>query len=179
MPQEIIDFWFSAETRKLWFNSTPDFDRLISERFQGLVQQACRGELDHWIKTAEGCLALVIVLDQFPLNMYRGTAQSFHGERQSTAVAAAAIEAGLDKQLLVDQRAFLYMPFMHSEDLGDQKTALKLFDQPGLESNLRFARHHYAIIDKYGRFPHRNAALERASTGAEVEYLDSREAFTG
>ncbi len=179
MPRQIIDFWFADGTRKFWFKSTPEFDRELSERYQDTWEQASRGELNHWLQTAEGCLALVIVLDQFPLNMFRGNAQSFASEVQSRDVATVAIEQGLDKVLPVEQLAFLYMPYMHSEALEDQKLALELFAQPGLESNLRFAHHHHAIVEKYGRFPHRNAALGRTSTDAEIEYLNSKEAFTG
>jgi len=179
MPQQIIDFWFADEVRKLWFKSTAEFDRTICERFEDILKQADRGELDHWTESAEGCLALVIILDQFPLNMFRGSAQSFATEAQSREVARVVIEKGFDKMLPAEQQAFLYMPFMHSEDLADQELALKLFDQPGMESNLRFARHHHAIVETYGRFPHRNTALGRTSTAAEIEYLNSREAFTG
>jgi uncharacterized protein (DUF924 family) len=179
MPQQIIDFWFSDATRKLWFNSTPEFDRELCERYQDTWERARRGELDHWMQTAEGCLALVIILDQFPLNMFRDSEQSFASEAQSRDVAAAAIEQDFDKALPAEQRSFLYMPYMHSETLEDQELALQLFDQPGLESNLRFANHHHAIIEKYGRFPHRNAALGRTSSDAEIEYLNSKEAFTG
>ena len=179
MPQAIIDFWFADETRKLWFNSTSKFDRSLSERFMHSWERACRGELDHWMETGEGCLALVIILDQFPLNMFRGSAQCFTSEAQSRVVATVAIERGFDKELPAEQRTFMYMPFMHSEDLKDQELALKLFDQPGLESNLRFARHHHSIIEKYGRFPHRNAHLGRDNTDAEIEYLNSKEAFNG
>ena len=179
MPQKIIDFWFADDVRKLWFNSTAEFDRSLFERFEESLQQAGRGELDHWMKSAQGCLALVILLDQFPLNMFRGSAQSFATEAQSREVARVAIEMGFDKALPAEQQAFLYMPFMHSEDLADQQLALELFDQPGMESNLRFARHHHAIVETYGRFPHRNAALGRINTAIETEYLNSREAFTG
>jgi uncharacterized protein (DUF924 family) len=179
MPQEIIDFWFSDEVRKLWFNSTSQFDTSLRERFLVRWQQASRGELDHWQQSAVGCLALVIILDQFPLNMFRGQAQSFATEGQSRAVAQAAIDQGFDRQLDVGQRAFLYLPFMHSEALVDQRRALELFAQPGLEDNLRFARHHHDIIDRFGRFPHRNEALGRHSSAAEIEYLNSKQAFTG
>ena len=179
MPQQIIDFWFADGTRKFWFNSTPKFDQELSERYQDTWEQASRGELDHWLQTAEGCLALVIILDQFPLNMFRGNAQSFASEVRSRDAATIAIEQGFDKVLPVEQLAFLYMPYMHSETLEDQKLALELFAQPRLESNLRFAHHHHAIIEKYGRFPHRNAALGRTSTDAEIEYLNSKKAFTG
>ena len=179
MPQEILDFWFSDEVRKLWFNSTAEFDALLRERYLSLWQQASRGELNHWMQTPEGCLALVIILDQFPLNMFRGEAQSFASEAQSRDVAQTAIQHNFDRALADQQRAFLYMPYMHSEALADQKRALELFDQPGLEGNLRFARHHHDIVEKFGRFPHRNKALGRKSSAAEIEYLNSKEAFTG
>jgi len=179
MAQEIIDFWFSDEVRKLWFNSTPQFDASLRERFLPLWQQASRGELDQWQQSAVGCLALVIILDQFPLNMFRAQAQSFATEAQSRGVAQVAIDQGFDQDLDIGQRAFLYMPFMHSETLADQQRALELFDQPGLEDNLRFARHHHGIIEKFGRFPHRNAALGRQNSAAEIEYLNSKQAFTG
>ena len=179
MAQEILDFWFSDQSRKLWFNSTEQFDRLLCERYLATWQQASRGELDHWQQSAGGCLALAIVLDQFPLNMFRDNAQCFSTEAQSRDVARVAIERGFDSQLTMEQRAFLYMPFMHSESLADQELALNLFDQPGLEGNLRFARHHCDIVKKYGRFPHRNKILGRESTAAEIEYLSSKEAFTG
>jgi uncharacterized protein (DUF924 family) len=179
MAQEILDFWFSDEVRKLWFNSTEQFDRLLCERYLATWEQASRGEFNDWQHSAEGCLALAIILDQFPLNMFRGKAQSFATEAQSRDVARVAIERGFDRQLTTEQRAFLYMPFMHSESLADQELALNLFDQPGLEDNLRFARHHHGIVEKFGRFPHRNAILGRESTAAEIEYLNSKEAFTG
>jgi len=179
MPQEILDFWFSDEVRKLWFKSTPEFDALLRERFEALCARAQQGELDGWLQSAEGCLALVIVLDQFPLNMFRGQAQSFASEAQSREVARLAIDKGFDRDLDPRSRAFLYMPFMHSEVFADQQLALQLFAQPGLEDNLRFARHHHDIVEKFGRFPHRNTALGRESSESEIEYLNSKEAFSG
>ena len=179
MPQDIIDFWFSEEVRKLWFNSTPEFDATLRTRYQSTWEQAGRGELDDWMQSPEGCLALVILLDQFPLNMFRGEGRCFSTEAKSREVARAAIEQGFDEQIAIEQRAFLYMPFMHSESLADQQYALQLFDQPGLEGNLRFAHHHHGIVEKFGRFPHRNEMLGRESTPEEVEYLNSKEAFTG
>ena len=177
--QEILDFWFADDTRKLWFDSTPEFDAQLRERYLGTWEAARRGELGRWMETAQGCLALAIVLDQFPLNMFRGEANSYSTEAQSREVSRTAIERGFDAQLEAGQKAFLYMPFMHSEKLEDQEFALELFAQPGLESNLRFARHHHGIVERFGRFPHRNAALGRDSTAAEIEYLNSKEAFTG
>lgn len=179
MPQNIIDFWFADETRKLWFNSTAEFDQRLRESYQETWEQASRGELDQWMQSAEGCLALVIILDQFPLNMFRNQAQSYATEAQSREVARFAIERKFDQALDAEGKAFLYMPFMHSESLEDQRLALELFEQPGLESNLRFARHHHDIVEKYGRFPHRNEALGRDSSEAELAYLNSKEAFTG
>jgi uncharacterized protein (DUF924 family) len=179
MPQEILDFWFSDEVRKLWFKSTPEFDALLRERFETLWMRAQQGELDDWLQSATGCLALVIVLDQFPLNMFRGQAQSFASEAQSREVARLAIDKGFDRDLDPRSRAFLYMPFMHSEVLADQQLALQLFAQPGLEDNLRFARHHHDIIEKFGRFPHRNKALGRESSESEIAYLNSKQAFSG
>ena len=179
MSQEIIDFWFSEEVSQRWFKSTPEFDRELAERFEETWEQAKNGDLDHWMQTAEGCLALVIVLDQFPLNMFRGEAKSFSTEARSLEVAAHALQQGFDDSLTARQKSFLYMPFMHSENLADQDRCLELFDQPGLESSLRFAHHHRGIIEKFGRFPHRNEPLGRENTEAEVEYLNSREAFTG
>ena len=179
MPQEILDFWFSDEVRKLWFKSTPEFDALLRERFETLWMRAQQGELDDWLQSATGCLALVIVLDQFPLNMFRGQAQSFASEAQSREVARLAIDKGFDRDLDPRSRAFLYMPFMHSEVLADQQLALQLFAQPGLEDNLRFARHHHDIIEKFGRLPHRNKALGRESSESEIAYLNSKQAFSG
>ena len=179
MPQDIIDFWFSEDNRKLWFNSTPEFDRQLRESYQETWERADRGELDHWKQSADGCLALVIVLDQFPLNMFRNSALCYATEAQSRDVARHAIAQGFDRDMPVERKAFLYMPFMHSERLEDQEFALTLFDQPGLESNLRFARHHHGIVARFGRFPHRNAVLGRESSEAEIEYLNSKEAFSG
>ena len=111
--------------------------------------------------------------------MFRGQAQSFVSEAQSREVARLAIDKGFDQDIEPGSRAFLYMPFMHSEMLADQQLALQLFAQPGLEDNLRFARHHHDIVEKFGRFPHRNEALGRESSESEIEYLNSKKAFTG
>lgn len=178
-PEDILEFWFSEEASKRWFDSTPAFDRLLRQRYESLWQRARRGELDDWRQSADGCLALVILLDQFPLNMYRGKADSFATEAQSREVARAALARGFDRSLPVERRAFLYMPFMHSEELADQERAVELFAQPGLEQSLRFARHHRDIVRRFGRFPHRNATLGRDSTADEIEYLNSKQAFRG
>lgn len=179
MYQELITFWFSDEASKYWFNSTREFDLLLTGKFEKAWQRAVRGELDYWGSNADGSLALVILLDQCPLNMYRGQALSFSSEAQSRDVARAAIDKGFDRELAVERKAFLYLPFMHSENIDDQTLSLKLFDQPGLEDNLKFARHHYGIVERFGRFPHRNATLGRDSTEDELNYLNSKAAFLG
>ncbi|MGD8567723.1 MAG: DUF924 family protein [Gammaproteobacteria bacterium] len=178
-PEDILAFWFSERVKPLWFNSTPDFDEEIRERYQDVYTAALNGELSHWQDTAPGSVALVIVLDQFPLNMFRGKAASFAGEQLAREVAHHAVNQGYDAQLEDQQKAFLYMPFMHSEDLADQDLSVQLFDKAGLTDNLRFAKHHRGIIQRFGRFPHRNAPLGRQSTDAEMAYLNSEEAFHG
>ena len=179
MYRELIEFWFSEEASKHWFNSTKTFDQALIDTYEGTWVEAKQGKLDHWQQSATGSLALVIVLDQFPLNMFRGQAKSFSTEALSREVASAATTKGFDQELAANQVSFLYMPFMHSEDLDDQALAVKLFNKPGLESNYRFARHHYNIVERFGRFPHRNKILGRKSSDAEIEYLDSREGFQG
>jgi uncharacterized protein (DUF924 family) len=178
-PQDILDFWFSDDMRSRWFASTPDIDVAIKHRFEPVWESALRGELDHWQGTPDGVLALILVLDQFPRNMFRGKAQAFAGGDRSLAVARQAIARGDDHLLGRDRVAFLYLPFMHSEALADQDLSVQLFEAAALAANLRFANHHRDIVRRFGRFPHRNAALGRASTAEELAYLASREAFKG
>ena len=178
-PQSILDFWFSEPAKKLWFRSTSDFDTEILDRYYTLWQQAKKQQLIDWEKTAEGCLALVIILDQFPLNMFRGNAKSFSTEKEALKITRYAISKFFDKKLEPIQLTFLYMPLMHSEDIDDQNLSVELFDKISLENNLRFAKHHRDIIKRFGRFPHRNTILGRTSTAEEIEYLNSPQAFTG
>ncbi|MEZ5536490.1 MAG: DUF924 family protein [Thiolinea sp.] len=178
-PQTILEFWYTPPMPEHWFRSTPAIDQLIRERFETIWQQAANGELENWKNTAEGCLALCIVLDQFPLNMYRGEARSFATEQQAVSVCKHAVAQGFDRQLPEERRSFLYMPLMHSENLADQDESVCLFEAAGLAENARFARHHRSLIERFGRFPHRNKILGRESTQAELDYLASDEAFTG
>jgi len=178
-PQAILDFWYADEMRTKWFASTPALDTLIRERFEPTWEAAVHGELDAWRNSPDGCLALAIILDQFPLNMFRGTARSFSSEGQAIAVAKQAIAQGFDQHIDPAQLAFLYMPLMHSEDLADQDLSVELFAAAGLENNLRFAKHHREIVRRFGRFPHRNVILARASTPQEMGYLNAPEAFKG
>ncbi len=178
-PDDILDFWYSPPMPQYWFASTPVIDADIRERFGALWEQAAAGELDAWQATPEGCLALCIVLDQFPLNMFRGEVRSFSTEQQAVVVSKQAVQRGFDTLLPLERRSFLYMPLMHSEHLVDQDESVRLFDAAGLDANARFARHHRDIVRLFGRFPHRNAVLGRESTAEELAYLASKEAFTG
>ncbi len=178
-PDSILDFWFSAPVRPLWFKSTPEFDAELRRRYADTWQAARRGELGAWESSANGALALVIVLDQFPLNMYRDRPEAFATEAASRDVARRAIAHGFDTGLDNSRRVFLYLPFMHSEDPADQDYSVQLFAQPGMEDTLKWARHHRDIVRRFGRFPHRNAVLGRASSAAEIAYLESEAAFHG
>ena len=179
MQQEIVEFWFSDEVKSKWFKSTPEFDQQLRDKYEKLWQQGVDGELESWTESPEGCLALVILFDQLPLNMFRGEQKCFETEQLSRNVADLAILRGFDQQLTDAQKGFLYMPFMHSEKLEDQVRSIELFEKAGLQENLRFAHHHHGIVEKFGRFPHRNAILGRDSTAEEIDYLNSKEAFTG
>ena len=177
--QEVLAFWFAERVRKRWFDSTPELDAEIRSRFQSLWERAAQGALEDWAGQPEGALALAIVLDQLPLNMFRGDARSFATERAAVGLAHEAVRRGLDRALEPERRVFLYMPLMHSEDLADQDESVRLFESGGLEDNARFARHHRELVRRFGRFPHRNAILGRESTPEELAYLASDEAFTG
>ena len=173
--KEILDFWFSDRVRPLWFNSTPEFDLELREQFMPTFQAASQGELDGWQTSPEGALALIIIFDQFPLNMFRRQPESFSTEAVARAVSEAAIAKGFDQHLADEQKAFLYLPFMHSEDLRDQDKSVELFTKAGLIENLKYAEHHRELIRRFKRFPHRNEILGRE----EIEYLNSKEAFHG
>ncbi len=179
-PADIIAFWYTPPISNHWFDSTPAIDTEIRDRFAALWQQAKQGELADWRDTAEGCVALCIVLDQLPLNMFRGEPRCFSTEQQAVAVCKHALAQGFDQQLSAEQAMFLYMPLMHSEHRADQDLSVRLFAAiPALKDNARFAQHHRGIVERFGRFPHRNKILGRESTAAEIEYLNSKEAFTG
>ncbi len=170
-PEEIIHFWFEEIDSKKWFEKSEKFDSEIRSRFKAVYELALKGDTRSWRSTAQGRLAEILVLDQFSRNMFRGTARAFEGDPLALKLAQEAVELKLDQDLPVYQRAFLYMPFMHSEDLAMHEKALKLFQQKGLESNLKFEILHQKIIERFGRFPHRNAILGRPSTPEEIEFL--------
>ena len=177
--EALINYWFSEAIRVAWFRSTPELDRQIAERWQHHWELARHHHYDHWNDTPHRALALVILFDQIPLNIFRGDERCFASENQAVAVSYQAIDSGFDQQLSQEQLPFLYMPLMHSESLAHQDRSVKLFEQAGLEGNLRYARHHRELIRRFGRFPHRNKILGRTNTDEEREYLNSAEAFTG
>lgn len=169
--QMIMDFWFKETTPAQWFGKSDAFDQLLKQRFTNLHQQASAGELFSWRSSAEGRLAEIIVLDQFSRNMYRDVPRAFAQDATALVLAQEAIALGLDQQLDQNQKAFLYMPYMHSESKIIHELALQLFTQLGNENNLKFEIMHKAIIDQFGRYPHRNAVLGRTSTPEEVAFL--------
>ena len=176
--KSILTFWFGDKTspdygkpKSFWFMSTPEIDRSIQDTFGSLYELAVKGELDDWLKTPEGSLSLVIILDQLSRNMFRGLPQSFAGDSKALEVAKAAIEKRYDQLLPKFQCVFLYMPFMHSEKLKDQYKSVELFEALGIAVNLDYAIKHKEIIVRFGRFPHRNVILGRASTPEELEFL--------
>lgn len=171
-PQEVLHFWFEEATPAQHFTQDAAFDAAIRARFADLQQAAARGELSAWRDTRDGRLAEVIVLDQFPRNLFRDDARAFATDGIALVLAQEAIRAGIDRGLQPARRAFLYMPFMHTESRAIHVDAERLFRQPGLEANYKFELKHKAIIDRFGRYPHRNAVLGRTSTPEELAFLE-------
>jgi len=169
--QEIIDFWFTEITPAAWFKKDTEFDQLIESRFLSIHTAANQCELYHWRDSAQGRLAEIIVLDQFSRNIYRDTAAAFSSDALALALAQEAIHVGSQLVLSAEQRAFLYMPFMHSESAAIQEVSLELFADPDLKDNYEFALQHKDIIDRFGRYPHRNHLLGRDSTEEEQAFL--------
>ncbi len=176
---DILNFWYSEPMKKNWFKATAEIDQQIRQRFESSWQQAAKGELDHWKVSADSCLALIILLDQMPLNMFRGEALSFSTEADAVAATLYGLQQAYDEQLEAGRLAFFYMPLMHSESLQHQDLAVEKFSARNMQDNLRFAKHHRELIRQFGRFPHRNAILNRESTPQELEYLNSKQAFKG
>lgn len=168
---DVLTFWFHDIDPKLRFQKNLQFDEQIRERFLPTYQDVAAGKTAAWRETPEGRLAEVIVLDQFPRNMFRGTERSFESDELALARAQDAVKTGADQKLEIKQRGFLYMPYMHSESKAVHEEVVKLFSQPGLENSLDFELRHKAIIDRFGRYPHRNEILGRTSTLAEIEFL--------
>jgi len=178
----LIDFWFGPPgspvrfaQRDVWFEVNPAFDAQCRERFGALRGRAAAGECADWTLEAEPCLALVLLLDQFPRNLFRGSAAAFATDGQARDAARAALGRGFDRSLPASWRQFIYLPFEHSEDLADQELSVKLAGalarDPAFARALDYAQRHHAIIARFGRFPHRNAALGRMSTPEEEAFL--------
>lgn len=176
-PNTILDFWFNELTQEQWFKKDDAIDALIKQRFFDTYQQAAKGEFYSWRQTAEGRLAEIIILDQFPRNMFRGNAQSFATDPMALVLAQEAVAQNDNEKLQGAQKAFLLMPYMHSESKLIHQQAVKLFSAPGLEHNLEFEHKHKDIIDRFGRYPHRNEILGRESTAEEIEFLKDNPGF--
>ena len=170
-PADVVSFWREAGPDK-WFDKDDAFDRTIREKFLVVHEAAARGERAAWEDSAEGTLALVILLDQFPRNMFRDSPHAFATDPLARAVARRAIAAGFDQATDANMRQFFYLPFMHSEFLADQDRCVALYAALGDPDLSKYADGHRDIIAKYGRFPHRNRALGRDTTQAEQEFLN-------
>ncbi len=190
-PEDILTFWFSGavgdlakavQRRSFWFQANPAVDESISQRFSTSVQCAARGEFTAWEQAPRSCLALVILLDQFPRNLYRGKVEAFQFDSRALDVASRGVAAGYLEQLSLLEQCFFVLPYEHSEDASVQRTGIGLLEQlvdgadpawkPSARVSLRFARQHLEIVERFGRFPHRNAVLGRPSTAAEQAYLE-------
>jgi len=169
--QEVINFWFNEIDQSQWWVKDVAFDDVIKQRFLSVHQQARIGELADWRTSAQGRLAEIIVLDQFSRNIFRDTVESFASDSLALVLAQEAINIGADLELSPIERSFLYMPFMHSESLLIHNYAVELFSQPGMDNNLDFELRHKDIIERFGRYPHRNDILGRESTSQEVSFL--------
>jgi uncharacterized protein (DUF924 family) len=182
-PADVLGFWFGdpgepghGQPRAEWFRKDAGFDAEIHSRFLPDVEAALAGRLDSWADDRHGTLALLILLDQFPRNLFRGTAKAFAGDGEALRLARQALGRGWDAHLSAVEKLFVYLPFEHSEALADQERSLALFAalaaaHTGCEGYLDYARRHHEVIARFGRFPHRNAALGRVSTPEEQDYL--------
>ena len=181
--QAVLDFWFAAPgdpehgaVRDLWFLKRDETDRQINEHFGSLIEQALRGELETWAAEPPGALAQIVLLDQFTRNGFRETPRAFAGDKRALAAAMAMVGSRQDETLLPVQRVFVYLPFEHAEGIGMQEEALRLFtrlvtEAPELQNMLDYAQRHHDVVQRFGRFPHRNTILGRQSTAEEVEFL--------
>jgi uncharacterized protein (DUF924 family) len=184
-PDTVLDFWFGPPDdpghrlpRPAWFRKDPAFDQQVRERFGATIEAALTGRLEAWATEPLSALAQVIVLDQFTRNAFRDIARAFAGDERALAAARAMVDAGQDRGLSGVQRQFVYMPFEHAEDWAAQEQALRLFarlgeDEPALADLLRWAQAHHDIVARFGRLPHRNALLGRASTPEEEAFLNT------
>jgi uncharacterized protein (DUF924 family) len=171
-PEEILAFWREAGGER-WYKKDAAFDAEVRNKFFGLWQKAAAGQLSSWEASDDGALALVIILDQFPRNMFRDDARTYSSDRQALEVANRAIARGADARIEPVLLEFLYMPFMHSEQMSDQRRCVELFRKTGNTDNIKYAEDHADIVSRFGRFPHRNRILGRTTTPEEQAFLDS------
>ncbi|MEX0404296.1 DUF924 family protein [Aquibium sp. LZ166] len=176
-PDEILTFWFVEHGPADWFAGSKEFDAEIRSRFLPLCRTLLSSRADDHLGDPRTALAAVIVLDQFPRQVFRGTPDAFLGDPVAIAITQGAISRGYDSDLTPDEKQFLYMPLMHSEVLSDQELCVKLFHDLGNENSLKYAIEHRDIIATYGRFPHRNRILDRDSTSEELKFLSNHEGF--
>ncbi len=170
-PEAILHFWFHEIDANLRFSKNAELDQKIRDRYLLVYDEVLAGKMEHWRKTPEGRLAEIIILDQFSRNMFRDSAKAFAGDAMALRLAQDAVTVGDDKKIPMEQRSFIYMPYMHSEDLKIHEQAVILFSQKGLEYSLKYELMHKKIIDRFGRYPHRNQILGRVSTAEELEFL--------
>ena len=173
MSNEVLECWFDQANRRYWFDASPDFDELLRQRLAPLYAEAIEGRLDHWKDHPDGALALCILFDQVPRNIFRGSARAFATDTEARSVARYILEFGFDRSYPTDDhRVLCYLPFEHSEDIEDQRLAFQLLSQGTADDRaIEYARRHLEIIARFGRFPHRNAVLGQSSTSAEFEFL--------
>jgi uncharacterized protein (DUF924 family) len=169
--EDILSFWFHELKPEDWFKKSETLDEQIRKRFAAVHAPASRGELWKWRENPFGRLAEIIILDQFSRNIYRDKPQAFASDTMALILAQETIYHKLDRELTAEQKMFVYMPFMHSESRSIHEQAVELFDGPGMEKNLEFELKHKEIIDRFGRYPHRNTILGRESTPEEIEFL--------
>lgn len=179
---EVLEFWFGAADspelgryRRQWFEKSAAFDALCRERFLATLEAAAAGGLERWAERPFGALALVVTLDQFPRNIFRGTPQAFATDARALALARSVVARGFDAAYVPAQCWFAYLPFEHAEDLAAQRESLELYERlrgdPPSASPIAYAQRHYAVVERFGRFPHRNAVLGRVSTPEELAFL--------
>ncbi len=169
--QDVLTFWFEKLKPKQWFTVDQQLDLQIRQQFSVLLAQAAAGELHSWRQGAQASLAEIIVLDQFTRNCFRGSAEAFANDSLALCLAQHAVDKGYDKQLPISQRSFIYMPYMHSESLLIHQQAERYFAQAGLEQQYQYELKHKQIIERFGRYPHRNKLLGRSSSPAELAFL--------
>lgn len=171
MYQEVLEFWFEEISHSQWWVKDDEFDQLITDRFSDVHSRAVRCELFEWRETAKGRLAEIIVLDQFSRNMFRTSPLAFANDQMALVLSQEAVALGIDQLLTPVERGFIYLPYMHSESIKIHDVAEKLYRQPEFESSLEWEIKHKVIIERFGRYPHRNVILGRESTPEELEFL--------